>query len=289
MSSYSTADCIARDMNAVSGDDGGVVFMGGPAGSPDAGHVMYQGDSHLVGTGVNTGVVRQGPSTGFDQASGTGSIFSELKANKVYRITTSSTGSNTGAAVGVGSAVTHLQCLANGASTTSGLTDVALPAGLQMSSEKYNIFAGYGTAAFKDTNNHWQLIELNDCESTPTVTDLGIDSGSNLGNMYPCERGRQNGILERDGEGYSVLYACDHGNFCRKSLPSGNSATAFSFGATYHSDTCSITLDLSASRYFWHSENTNGMDEPIYECSLSFTGSVESAVASQQLPRNAAV
>lgn len=158
-----------------------------------------------------------------------------------------------------------------------------------MSSEKYNIFAGYGTAAFKDTNNHWQLIELNDCESTPTVTDLGIDTGSNLGNMIGCERSRQNGILERDGEGYSVLYSCGGGNFCRKSLPSGNSATAFSFGTTYHSDTCSITLDLSASRYFWHSEGTNGMTEPIYECPLSFTGSVESAVASQQLPRNAAV
>merc|ERR1711865_965871 len=129
MSSFSGTDCMVRDMttaqqNSGSGDDGGVVFMGGPAGSPDAGHIMYQGDLHLVGL---PGDLSTGVATGVATGSGMGSIFSELKANKVYRITTSSTGSNTGAAVYLGRAVTHLQCLANGASTTSGLTDVALP------------------------------------------------------------------------------------------------------------------------------------------------------------------
>ena len=263
MTSYSTsAGCSSRDMNSWSGDDGGVVYMGGST-------VYYEGDTNTVGMPVDLSTIH------FSESDKLGSVFSELKANKVYRIKNGNQewDTLTGNSATAGSAVAYLQCLPN-LWSQGAPAEVALPGGLRMANEKYNIFAGYGTAAFKDVNNHWQLIELNDCGSTPTVTDLGLDTGSTLSNMQGCERGRQNGVLEQGAAGigaqYSVLYACGGGNFCRKSLPSGNSATAFAFGSTYHSDTCSITIDLSTQRYFWHSEGTNGMTEPMYQCPLTF-------------------
>merc|ERR1711966_347084 len=280
MDQMSNGRCSAVEMDPQSGDDGGVVFMGGPAGTPDAGRVMYEGDVNTLGMAVPLTHVNTATTTG----NGFGSILSELKENKVYRLmqgagVTMQSATNTVTSV---SPVAYLQCLTQGIRTPPGVRSVALPAGLTMSGDKYNIFAGMATAAFKDVNNHWQLIELNDCESTPTVTDLGLDTGSGLANMYGCERDRQNGILEQGAAGmggaYSIMYACGSGNFCRKSLPSGNSATVFALGGTYHSDTCSITVDLSTQRYFWHSESTNGMSEPMYTCPLTF-GGAESATS----------
>ena len=263
-------------MNSGSGDDGGVVFMGGPAGTPDAGRVMYQGDTNLVGFDL---LLESSSRVSTATGNGMGSIFSELKENNLYRITSHAGNTLQGHSVTSGP-VAYLQCLTTGARDATGVRSVALPAGLTMSNEKYNIFAGMTTAAFKDVNNHWHLIELNDCESTPTVTDLGVDTGSTLSNMIGCERSRQNGILEQGAAGmgshYSIMYACGGANFGRKSLPSGNSATVVAFGDTYHSDTCSITIDLSTQRYFWHSEGTNSMTEPIYTCPLTFDGAKSS-------------
>ena len=235
-----------------SGDDGGLAWRGGQR------YVFYDGDSGSVrytyskSEGLTFSKVFT--SVHFD------SVFSDLKGD-MYRLTTRAGASRSSSSVSRSSAFSYLQCLY----PDGRVKGHARLSSSQRMGSAYLVYAGYGFVAFLDRSNRWKLLKLNRCGGTVSVMNLGRNSGS-MQRHYPCERGRQNGVLEKSGKRFSIVYPGGSGRFYRKSIPSGSSSVAFSLGTTYHRDTCSLTLDVRRRQFYFHTESAGGVHEPRSVC-----------------------
>ena len=205
-------------------------------------YVYYDGDSGVVRYAIS-GASSIAYSKSY-QGAHWDSVFSDVKTGQMYRLA----GSNS-ASVGASGTFSTLQCLDADGSTTAS---VSLSASQTMGSQ-YVLYAGYGYAAFKDSSNDWKLLTLNGCAGAVSVSSLGTDVSSHT--VAGCERTRQNGVLESSNGAtvWSIIYACGGGNFCRKSIPSGTGSVAYALGSTYHSDTCSLVLDIVHNQWLWQS------------------------------------
>lgn len=238
-----------------SGDDGGLAWRGGQR------YVFYDGDSATVRFTYTTSrklkFSRKFKGVHFD------SVFSDLSGD-MYRLTTGAGASHSSRSVSKNSRFTYLQCLY----PDGRVKGHARLSSSQTMGSRYNVYAGYGYAAFLDKSKKWKLIKLNRCRGTVSVRNLGSNSGS-MKTPQGCERGRQNGVLEKSGTRFSIVYPGGAGRFYRKRIPSGSSSVAFSLGSKYHRDTCSFTLDLKRKQFFWHTESANGMHEPLFACPMT--------------------
>ena len=240
------------------GDDGGVVWRGGSK------YVFYDGDGATVrytNTDSCLQFSKKFKGVHFN------SVFSDLKGD-MYRLTTRAGASRSSSSVSRSSAFSYLQCLCPDGRVKG---HARLPSSQRMGSA-YLVYAGYGFVAFLDRSGTWQVLELNRCGGTVRVVPLGRNSGS-MQRHYPCERGRQNGVLEKSGDRFSIVYPGGSGRFYRMRIPSGSSSVAFSLGTTYHRDTCSLTLDVRRRQFYWHTESAGGMHKPLFACPMtaSFT------------------
>merc|ERR1711865_978730 len=106
-------------------------------------------------------------------------VFSDAADGQMYRIMSASgNGSATANPVAAGGTVAYLQCLSSTGSVTG---EAAMSSNYTMGSP-YNLYAGSGYAAFKDSSGDWQRIKLNACGSfsstkAPTSAPTNHDHG----------------------------------------------------------------------------------------------------------------
>jgi hypothetical protein len=95
--------------------------------------------------------------------------------------TDNSTLLGSGVGGGAGRTFTHIRCIAVNATASAGPA-MPLSAPATMPAEGFNMFAGWGHAAFLDSDDMWQLIQLPDscADAEVLVTPLG----DNLGNDF---------------------------------------------------------------------------------------------------------
>ncbi|KAK3289502.1 hypothetical protein CYMTET_3075 [Cymbomonas tetramitiformis] len=277
-------DCKYYDMNTspmyFSGDDGGVVWTGGSE------YVFYSGDSSTVRLTVSTG--------GFTYSTHMQywnrpryAMFSDAVTGQMYELLRENSQSM---AYG-GYTIDALRCW--DARGEKAITVAQLSIAKTMY-HSYRLYAGYGKAAFMDSDATWQIIDLTDLdcsenardEHTPKyvqVTKLGDNIGSGP-NQQNCENSIQGGVLEEGAFGeYTIVYPCGSNRLCRKAIPHGAEEIWINGGDAF-GDMCNFAVNQAHSTWIWHSEGTNGMNEPIYMCPAHFIidGQSTNAAASRK-------
>lgn len=130
----------------------------------------------------------------------------------------------------------------------------------------YRVFIGDGEMVVLDRQSRWRIIRLG-CSGTLPVRILA--SMSNFW-MAGCERGRQGGILESDGESYYIIHAARYVYRRAISGPARNQVKRLS---GWLGDICSLAVDYKRNRWYYHREGGGRFHEGIWSCPATFTTS----------------
>jgi hypothetical protein len=260
MDSFSDADSLVIDHDAVSGDDRGGIAV-------TQNYVYVVGDDSTARYDLN---LQNG--VGFPVMDG---LVSDLGTGTLYTLYNPLTGAP---AYLDSMYVTELREL--NADLTLGTGTIVLSDSIAFGWESTftyhsGIYAGNGfVILYSAPKNTWYSIDLED----GVVTNLGMLSGQGA---YYSENWSVWGVAEFDGNNYSVLYRDENSeNIMRRGLPAQAPTVAYAFNDI--SDMASFTYAPWNNRWYMHFEGGsqfNGSAETlVYATAGDSTGNVESVV-----------
>lgn len=229
--------CTSVDHSSVTGDDRGGIALSGSS-------LFYNGDDSIGRFDADT--LEATPVGRVDDG-----LFSDLATGQVYSL------QSRGVPVTLGSrgSITELGMLdgRSGALLPSRVGNlVRLTPAIPLGGGVVGIFSGYGRAVIYDSSRAYN-IDL----PSGFVTDLGGVAAPLR--AAPCDAPGFWGIAEFFEGAISVVYAGDSQRVLRTLLPGGQTSTIELFANL--GDMCSLTVDPTRNRWYWHNEGTSQFGE----------------------------
>jgi uncharacterized repeat protein (TIGR01451 family) len=251
--SFLTTDCVLFDHNSITGDDRGGIALSSSG-------VFYTGDS-------DTGRFPLDLSSGLGAGFRYDGLVSDLEAGIVYSLADGTTPLQN-FTYGVTTTVNNLLEVNPADGTLTGAS-IALSSTVELLGSSTGIFSGYGRIVLWDHRSPGAIYDIAMPSGTVTVLP-GITYGYPYYPQY-CEMGAFWGVVESVAGSLSLLYVNGYSYYdtiTRRDVSSGAGSTAATF--TDVSDTCSLTVDPAANRWYFDFEGNSqfgGTIETIAYCS----------------------
>lgn len=241
-----SSSCSGYDMRPWVGDDGGLLWFNGN-------FVYYEGDWRITRSWAGNSI-RLNTHWGWNWHRE--SVHADPVSGQIYHLL-----NHRGHALSSYQTFSFIDCLNQWLGRTSR---ARLAHRFQI--HWYRVFIGDGEMVVLDRQSRWRIIRLG-CSGTLPVRILA--SMSNFW-MAGCERGRQGGILESDGESYYIIHAARYVYRRAISGPARNQVKRLS---GWLGDICSLAVDYKRNRWYYHREGGGRFHEGIWSCPATFTSS----------------